>query len=91
MKNNKKLENCNNCVFPILKKASIKIPRNFSRPQGMWVLEGDEVIAINGTSCKGADLDGVVALVAGSEGDTVTLRLSRNYLKAPKVGDGTRT
>lgn len=51
---------------------------------GMWVLEGDEVIAVNGTACGGEDLDTVVGLVAGSDGATVTLTLARNYLKSPK-------
>eukprot|EP00931_Biecheleriopsis_adriatica_P004952 TRINITY_DN106531_c0_g1_i1.p1 TRINITY_DN106531_c0_g1~~TRINITY_DN106531_c0_g1_i1.p1 ORF type:complete len:309 (+),score=43.70 TRINITY_DN106531_c0_g1_i1:62-928(+) len=50
----------------------------------MWALEGDEVIAVNGSPCEGAELDAIVALIAGSEGSEVTLTLARNYLKTPK-------
>eukprot|EP00930_Biecheleria_cincta_P048707 TRINITY_DN33986_c0_g1_i1.p1 TRINITY_DN33986_c0_g1~~TRINITY_DN33986_c0_g1_i1.p1 ORF type:complete len:299 (+),score=26.72 TRINITY_DN33986_c0_g1_i1:23-898(+) len=51
---------------------------------GMWALEGDEVVGVNGSSCEGAALDAIVALIAGSEGSEITLTLARNYLKNPK-------
>jgi len=49
-----------------------------------WVLEGDEVVGINGTPCEGEGIDEVVALIAASEDPEVTLRLSRNWLQSPK-------
>lgn len=51
--------------------------------EGMWILEGDEVLAVGGTPCEG-DLDKIVDLVMDSPGDRVTITLSRNYLKPPK-------
>jgi len=51
--------------------------------EGMWILEGDEIVAVEGVSCAG-DLDKIVELVMASEGDRITVTLSRNYLKAPK-------
>ncbi|CAJ1419672.1 unnamed protein product [Effrenium voratum] len=50
---------------------------------GMFVLEGDEVVAVNGTLCEGQDLQNVSQLVKESEGDTLTLKLVRNYLTGP--------
>eukprot|EP00439_Symbiodinium_sp_Y106_P047830 s477_g6.t1 len=51
--------------------------------EGMFVLEGDEVVAVNGTFCEGGDLKTVSKLVKESEGDSVTLKLVRNYLRGP--------
>eukprot|EP00435_Cladocopium_sp_Y103_P033006 s454_g8.t1 len=36
--------------------------------EGMWVLEGDEVVAVNGTNVEGKSLDEVGPLVKNSEG-----------------------
>eukprot|EP00929_Paragymnodinium_shiwhaense_P091250 TRINITY_DN51270_c0_g1_i1.p1 TRINITY_DN51270_c0_g1~~TRINITY_DN51270_c0_g1_i1.p1 ORF type:complete len:291 (-),score=69.52 TRINITY_DN51270_c0_g1_i1:44-916(-) len=51
---------------------------------GMFVLEGDEVIAIDGTSCEGGGMGDVVPLIVESQGDAVTVRLRRSWLKTPK-------
>eukprot|EP00931_Biecheleriopsis_adriatica_P006579 TRINITY_DN107967_c0_g1_i1.p1 TRINITY_DN107967_c0_g1~~TRINITY_DN107967_c0_g1_i1.p1 ORF type:complete len:325 (-),score=59.66 TRINITY_DN107967_c0_g1_i1:119-1093(-) len=50
---------------------------------GMWVLEGDEVVAINGESVEGESLEKVGPLVKDSEGDSVTLTLCRHYYAGP--------
>jgi len=50
---------------------------------GMWVLEGDEVAAVNGVSVEGQGLDKVGPLVKEAEGDSVTLTLVRSYLAGP--------
>jgi len=50
---------------------------------GMWVLEGDEVVAVNGEPVEGKGLDVVGPLVKESEGDSVTLTLCRAYMQAP--------
>lgn len=50
---------------------------------GMFVMEGDEVVAVNGTLCEGQDLEQVSKLVKESEGDSLTLKLVRNYLTGP--------
>eukprot|EP00434_Breviolum_minutum_P035798 symbB.v1.2.031701.t1/scaffold3709.1/size51634/5 len=50
---------------------------------GMFIMEGDEVVAVNGTVCEGQDLEKVSKLVKESEGDTLTLKLVRNYLTGP--------
>ncbi|CAK9047022.1 Uncharacterized protein SCF082_LOCUS26400 [Durusdinium trenchii] len=50
---------------------------------GMFVLEGDEVVGVNDTICEGKDLETVSKLVKESPGDTVTLKLVRNYLTGP--------
>jgi len=50
---------------------------------GMFIMEGDEVVAVNGTLCEGQDLEKVSKLVKESEGDTLTLKLVRNYLTGP--------
>lgn len=51
--------------------------------EGMWVLEGDEVIAVDGIQCEAKSLDFVGPLVKSAPGDTVTLTLCRNYQKGP--------
>mmetsp|Transcript_45076 Transcript_45076/g.94202 ORF Transcript_45076/g.94202 Transcript_45076/m.94202 type:complete len:270 (+) Transcript_45076:78-887(+) len=51
--------------------------------EGMWVLEGDEVVAVNGESVEGKSLDEVGPLVKNSEGDSVTLTLCRHYMAGP--------
>mmetsp|Transcript_127947 Transcript_127947/g.272854 ORF Transcript_127947/g.272854 Transcript_127947/m.272854 type:complete len:303 (-) Transcript_127947:186-1094(-) len=50
---------------------------------GMWVLEGDRVMAVNGTICEEDEIDGIVKLVGESEGDEITLTLMRNTRKGP--------
>ena len=35
---------------------------------GMFIMEGDEVVAVNGTVCEGQDLEKVSKLVKESEG-----------------------
>mmetsp|Transcript_13256 Transcript_13256/g.31411 ORF Transcript_13256/g.31411 Transcript_13256/m.31411 type:complete len:316 (+) Transcript_13256:96-1043(+) len=51
--------------------------------EGMWVLEGDEVVAVNGETVEGKSLDEVGPLVKNSEGDSVTLTLCRHYMAGP--------
>eukprot|EP00440_Ansanella_granifera_P032542 gb/GFBE01035308.1/.p1 GENE.gb/GFBE01035308.1/~~gb/GFBE01035308.1/.p1 ORF type:complete len:310 (+),score=70.11 gb/GFBE01035308.1/:1-930(+) len=51
--------------------------------EGMWVLEGDEVIAVNGENVEGKSLDVVGPLVKESEGDSVKLTLCRHYMAGP--------
>lgn len=50
---------------------------------GMWVLEGDEVIAVNGENVEGQSLERVGPLVKASEGDSITLTLCRHYNVGP--------
>eukprot|EP00440_Ansanella_granifera_P052547 gb/GFBE01056976.1/.p1 GENE.gb/GFBE01056976.1/~~gb/GFBE01056976.1/.p1 ORF type:complete len:302 (+),score=67.83 gb/GFBE01056976.1/:1-906(+) len=50
---------------------------------GMWVLEGDRVIGVDGVDCAGADLDGIIELVQQNTGDAVKLTLVRNTRKGP--------
>jgi hypothetical protein len=49
---------------------------------GMWVLEGDKVIGVEGTICEDADLDEIVSLVQAA-GEQVTLTLVRDTRKGP--------
>lgn len=49
----------------------------------MFVLEGDEVIAVNGVDTEGKDIEVVGDLVKNAEGDSITLKLCRNYQKGP--------
>jgi len=49
-----------------------------------YVLEGDEVIAVNGEDCEGADLDEVLELIDGADAGSFTMRLARNWIIAPK-------
>mmetsp|Transcript_14868 Transcript_14868/g.27886 ORF Transcript_14868/g.27886 Transcript_14868/m.27886 type:complete len:313 (-) Transcript_14868:132-1070(-) len=51
--------------------------------EGMWVLEGDEVVAVNGENVEGKSLDEVGPLVKNSEGDSITLTLCRHYMAGP--------
>jgi len=51
--------------------------------ESMFVLEGDEVIAVDGIDCEGKNLDYVGALVKSATGDSITLTLCRNYQKGP--------
>jgi len=50
---------------------------------GMFVLEGDEVVAVNGLSVEGKPLSEVGPLVKSAEGDSITLTLCRYTLKGP--------
>mmetsp|Transcript_80122 Transcript_80122/g.158732 ORF Transcript_80122/g.158732 Transcript_80122/m.158732 type:complete len:353 (+) Transcript_80122:72-1130(+) len=50
---------------------------------GMFVLEGDEVIAVNGTNVEGKTVDDVGPLVKNAEGDSITLTLCRAYYSGP--------
>lgn len=51
--------------------------------EGMWILEGDEVVAVNGKMCEGQGLDVMNALVKEAEGDAITLTLVRNVQAGP--------
>eukprot|EP00931_Biecheleriopsis_adriatica_P074896 TRINITY_DN48872_c0_g1_i1.p1 TRINITY_DN48872_c0_g1~~TRINITY_DN48872_c0_g1_i1.p1 ORF type:complete len:339 (+),score=64.52 TRINITY_DN48872_c0_g1_i1:87-1019(+) len=51
--------------------------------EGMWVLEGDEVIAVNDVLCEGKDLEEVSLLVKAAKGDSIKLTLCRNTLSGP--------
>eukprot|EP00929_Paragymnodinium_shiwhaense_P025114 TRINITY_DN15263_c0_g1_i2.p1 TRINITY_DN15263_c0_g1~~TRINITY_DN15263_c0_g1_i2.p1 ORF type:complete len:347 (-),score=76.51 TRINITY_DN15263_c0_g1_i2:59-1099(-) len=51
--------------------------------EGMFVLEGDEVVAVNGESVQFESLDKVGPLVKESPGDSVTLTLCRYYMAGP--------
>jgi len=51
---------------------------------GTYVLEGDEVIAVNGQDCEGADLDEVLELIDAADASSFTMRLARNWILAPK-------
>jgi len=51
--------------------------------EGMWVLEGDEVIAVNGEVVEGKSLEEVAPLVKSAEGDSITLTLCRAYYAGP--------
>lgn len=50
---------------------------------GMFVLEGDEVVAVNGVNVEGQSLEKVAPLVKDATGDSITLTLCRAYLAAP--------
>lgn len=50
---------------------------------GMWVLEGDRIMAINGADTENGDIEQVIKLVGQSEGNTITLTLMRNTRKGP--------
>jgi len=49
---------------------------------GMWVLEGDKIVAVNGVDCEDGNIDKIVELIVGSE-DEVSLTLSRNTRLGP--------
>lgn len=50
---------------------------------GMFVVEGDEVVAVNGVSVEGKPLSEVGPLVKDAEGDTIRLTLVRYTSKGP--------
>ncbi|CAE7023609.1 dcsD, partial [Symbiodinium sp. KB8] len=50
---------------------------------GMWVLEGDRVIGVNGTETVDSTVEDIAKLVGESEGDSVTLTLVRNTRNGP--------
>ncbi|CAE7474344.1 unnamed protein product [Symbiodinium natans] len=50
---------------------------------GMWILEGDRVIGVNGTETVDAQVEDIARLVGESEGDSVTLTLVRNTRSGP--------
>lgn len=50
---------------------------------GMWVLEGDRVVAVNGNSCEFGDIDDIIRLIGECPGNEVTLSLVRNTRKGP--------
>lgn len=50
---------------------------------GMWVLEGDEVVGVNGEDCQGKSLDKIGPMVKEAPGDSVTLKLCRYYFAGP--------
>jgi len=49
----------------------------------MFILEGDEVVGINEEMCEGKDVEEVGAMVKAAEGDSITLKLCRNYQQGP--------
>ncbi|CAK9107402.1 unnamed protein product [Durusdinium trenchii] len=50
---------------------------------GMWILEGDRVIGVNGTETVDSSIDDIARLVGESEGDSVSLTLCRNTRLGP--------
>jgi len=50
--------------------------------EGMWVLEGDRVMAVNGEDTDDCGIEEVVELIMAA-GDSVTLTLMRNTRKGP--------
>ncbi|CAE7573145.1 dcsD [Symbiodinium sp. CCMP2592] len=50
---------------------------------GMWILEGDRVIGVNGTETVDSTVEDIAKLVGESEGDSVTLTLVRNTRNGP--------
>ena len=48
--------------------CSLANPKNRFQADGMFIMEGDEVVAVNGTLCEGQDLEKVSKLVKESEG-----------------------
>jgi len=50
--------------------------------EGMWVLEGDRVMAVNGEDTDDSNIEEVVELIIAA-GDSVTLTLMRNTRKGP--------
>lgn len=49
---------------------------------GMWVLEGDRVLAVNGNDCEDGTIEDISKFVQAA-GDDVTLTLMRNTRKGP--------
>merc|ERR1719253_665633 len=50
---------------------------------GMWVLEGDRVMAVNDVSVEAGSIEDIVGIVQGSQEDHVKLTLMRNTKKGP--------
>merc|ERR1719188_347454 len=50
---------------------------------GMFVLEGDEVVGVNGVDVEKQSLEEIGPLVKDSPGDIVTLKLVRYYMAGP--------
>lgn len=50
---------------------------------GMWVLEGDMVLAVNGENVEEGTIEDVVKIVSASDSNEVTLTLLRNTRKGP--------
>jgi len=50
---------------------------------GMWILEGDRIIGVNGTETVDASIEDIARLVGESEGDSVSLTLCRNTRLGP--------
>lgn len=50
---------------------------------GMWILEGDRIIGVNGTETVDASVDDIARLVGESEGDSVSMTLCRNTRLGP--------
>mmetsp|Transcript_57234 Transcript_57234/g.69935 ORF Transcript_57234/g.69935 Transcript_57234/m.69935 type:complete len:297 (+) Transcript_57234:57-947(+) len=51
--------------------------------EGMWILEGDRIIGVNGTETVDSSIDDIARLVGESEGDSVSLTLCRNTRLGP--------
>jgi hypothetical protein len=50
---------------------------------GMWLLEGDKILAVNGVDCEDGNIDRIVGTIVGSEESQVTLTLERNTRLGP--------
>mmetsp|Transcript_27380 Transcript_27380/g.63782 ORF Transcript_27380/g.63782 Transcript_27380/m.63782 type:complete len:298 (+) Transcript_27380:69-962(+) len=50
---------------------------------GMWILEGDRIIGVNGTETVDTAIDEIARLVGEAPGDSVTLTLVRNTRSGP--------
>eukprot|EP00448_Togula_jolla_P009169 CAMPEP_0170605886 /NCGR_PEP_ID=MMETSP0224-20130122/20210_1 /TAXON_ID=285029 /ORGANISM="Togula jolla, Strain CCCM 725" /LENGTH=315 /DNA_ID=CAMNT_0010930915 /DNA_START=40 /DNA_END=987 /DNA_ORIENTATION=+ len=50
---------------------------------GMWVLEGDALMAINGQDCSDSSIEEIAEMVSASGSDVVKLTLMRNTRKGP--------
>lgn len=50
---------------------------------GMWVLEGDRVMAVNGEDCENATSDDIAMMIVNSESTEITLTLMRNTRIGP--------
>jgi hypothetical protein len=50
---------------------------------GMWVLEGDRIMAVNDINTEDATVEEITKIVQGSEADEVKLTLMRNTRKGP--------
>lgn len=51
--------------------------------EGMWILEGDRIIGVNGIETVDASIDEIARIVGESEGDSVSLTLCRNTRLGP--------